>query len=424
MRSPEIQPNPVWNVGRNVGRKLGGHPDKALTALKVRSLKDPGRYADGNGLYLVVDPSGAKRWLLRTVVQGRRRDIGLGGLSVVSLADAREQAATFRKIARAGGDALAERRKARTTAPTFSRAAELVFADQKASWRNEKHAQQWMNTLRQYVFPVIGQRRVDQIDTPDLLKVLSPIWLAKPETARRIRQRIGVVLDWAKAAGHRAGENPISGVTKGLPKQTDRNQHFAAMPYADVPAFMKRLRSAENRGIGSLAFEFLILTACRTGEVLGATWSEFDLEQAVWVIPADRMKAKREHRVSLPPRCVEILRRVQQLTTDNEFVFGSRTGDGPLSNMVFAQTLKRMEVPFTAHGFRSSFRDWAAECTNVPREVAEMALAHTIGNKVEAAYRRGDLFEKRRELMHDWAAHVGRGSGRASHQGCSSDSNG
>lgn len=386
---------------------MGRHPEKALTALRARTLNEPGRYADGNGLYLVVDPSGAKRWLLRTVAQGRRRDIGLGGLSLVSLAEAREQAAIYRKIARAGGDALAERRKARTTVPTFSQAAELVYAEHKAGWRNEKHAQQWINTLRQYVFPAIGQRRVDHIDTPDLLKVLGPIWLTKPETARRVRRRIGTVLDWAKAAGHRSGENPVSGVTKGLPKQNAQNQHFAAMPFAEVPTFMQRLRAAENRSIGSLAFEFLILTACRTGEVLGTTWSEFDLEQEVWVVPADRMNAKRAHRLPLTPSCLEILRRVQPLTTGKKFVFVSRTGDCPLSNMVFAQTLKRMRVPFTAHGFRSSFRDWAAECTSFPREVAEMALAHTVGNKVEAAYRRGDFFEKRRELMRAWATYVG-----------------
>jgi integrase len=348
--------------------------------------------------------------MLRTVVQGRRRDIGLGGLSVVSLAEAREQAAGYRKVARAGGDALAERRKARTSIPTFAEAAERVHDEHKASWRNPKHAQQWINTLRQYAYPIIGSRRVDHIDTPELLKVLAPIWLTKAETARRVRQRIGTVLDWSKAAGHRTGENPIDGVTKGLPKQSDRQGHHAALPYVGVPDFMKRLRDVGSRSVGSLAFEFLILTACRTSEALGAEWSEIDLHRAVWTIPGQRMKAKREHRVPLTPRCIEILQTVELLTGGSSFVFAGRSGDRPLSNMVFAQTLKRMEVQVTAHGFRSSFRDWAAEVTSFPREVAEMALAHTIGNKVEAAYRRGDLFAKRRELMQAWSDYVGAGA--------------
>src|SRR4051794_159246 len=204
-----------------MGLKAGRHPEKALTAVRIRSLQEPGRYADGNGLYLVVEPSGAKRWVLRTVVRGKRRDMGLGGLSLVSLAEAREKALAYRKLARDGGDPFADRRKARAVIPTFAEAAERVHAEHQASWRNPKHAQQWINTLRQYASPTIGDRRVDQIDTPDILKVLSPIWLTKPETARRVRQRLGTVLDWAKAAGFRAGDNPVSGVGKGLPKQGD-----------------------------------------------------------------------------------------------------------------------------------------------------------------------------------------------------------
>jgi hypothetical protein len=226
-------------------KPAGRHPDKALSAIKVRATSEPGRYADGNGLYLVVDPSGAKRWLLRLMAQGRRRDIGLGGVNLVSLADAREQAQQYRKIAREGGDPLAERRKAKNIAPTFAEAVERVHAEHASSWRNIKHRKQWLTTLRRYVNPTIGNRRIDQIDTPDLLKVLAPIWLTKPETARKLRQRIGTVFDWAKAAGHRTGENPILGVAKGLPKQAVRDQHHAALPYIDVPAFMKRLREAD-----------------------------------------------------------------------------------------------------------------------------------------------------------------------------------
>ncbi len=387
----------------------GKHPEKALTAVKVRALTKPGRYADGNGLYLVVEPSGAKRWMLRTVVQGKRRDIGLGGLSLVTLAEAREKALAYRKVARDGGDPLAEKKAAKVaTAPTFAEAAEQVHAAHAASWRNPKHAAQWISTIRTYVIPVIGDRRVNEIDTPDVLRVLSPIWLTKAETARRVRQRIGTVLDWAKAAGFRDGENPVAGVAKGLPKQGEKDTHHAAMPYADVPAFIAKLRSSTEQGeIARLAFEFLILTAARTGEVLGAEWSEVDDAEGLWTIPAKRMKAGREHRVPLPPRAIEILARAKVLGSGSAYLFPGQSGTKPLSNMVFLMSLRRMKLEITAHGFRSAFRDWAAEQTNFPNEVAEGALAHTVKNKVEAAYRRGDLLAKRREMMEAWAAFLG-----------------
>lgn len=387
-------------------KPTGAHPEKALSAATVRGAAKPGRYADGNGLYLVVDPSGAKRWVLRVVAQGRRRDIGLGGVKVVSLADARELAAGYRRIARDGGDPLAARRRAQATVPTFEAAATAVHSEQAAGWRNAKHAAQWLSTLREYAFPVIGQRRVDQIDTPDLLKVLSPVWLTKPETARRVKQRLSTVFDWAKAAGHRSGENPVDGVAKGLPKQYDRAAHMTALPYADVPAFVARLHGGDGGELVRLAFELLIVTVTRTGEVLGARWPEINLDAAVWTIPAERMKAAREHRVPLAPRCVEILRRIGELAPASELVFPGRSDGKPLSNMVFLMTLRRMEVECTAHGFRSSFRDWASERTNFANEVCEAVLAHTVKSKVEAAYRRGDLFEKRRQLMASWADFV------------------
>ncbi|WP_247654317.1 MULTISPECIES: tyrosine-type recombinase/integrase [Microvirga] len=380
----------------------GKHPDKALTAMQVRNLNKPGRYADGNGLYLVVDPSGAKRWLLRVVVHGKRRDIGLGGTSLVSLSEAREKALSYRKLARDGGDPLAEKRKEKREIPTFTIAAEQVHAEHKASWKNKKHVDQWINTLKEYVFPHLGETRVDQVHTPDVLKALSPIWLTKPETARRVRQRIKAVLDWAKAAGFRSGENPVEGVERGLPKQNGRDSHHEAMPYGQVPAFITNLQASDAGEITRLALEFLILTASRTSEVLQARWDEFDLDQALWTVPADRMKAGRVHRVPLSDRCVEILRRAKVLGTDSSYVFPGRSPEKPLSNMVFLMMLRRMKLNVTAHGFRSSFRDWAAEATHFPREVAEMALAHTIENKVEAAYRRGDLMEKRREMMAAW----------------------
>ena len=380
------------------------HPEKALTAVQVRRLSAAGRYADGNGLYLVVDPSGARRWVLRTVVHGRRRDIGLGGLKVVSLADGRELAARYRRIARDGGDPLQERQKSRKIAPSFEEAARRVYDAQKSTWRNAKHAAQWINTLETYAFPLIGAAGVDQIQTPDLLRVLSPIWLKKPETARRVRQRMSVVFDWAKSAGHRTGDNPANGVDQGLPKQSERRSHMAALPYADVPGFMEDLRASDASETVRLAFEFLILTASRTNEVINARWEEVDLERAVWTIPAARMKARREHRVPLSDACVALLQRIKTVSPDTKHIFPSRGTDTSLSNMAFLMTLRRMKLDVTAHGFRSSFRDWASERTNFPNEVCELALAHTVKNKVEAAYRRGDQLEKRRELMATWAA--------------------
>ncbi|MEM7731132.1 MAG: integrase arm-type DNA-binding domain-containing protein, partial [Pseudomonadota bacterium] len=349
-------------------KALGRHPEKKLTAVAVNAAKLPGRYADGNGLYLVVSPSGAKTWLLRCVVQGRRRDIGLGSVRLVTLAEARDEATMLRKAARAGDDPLAARQRARRGVPTFAEAAERVHGEHKASWRNPKHAQQWINTLTTYAFPIIGHRRVDHIQTQDVLKVLTPIWLAKPETARRVRQRIGTVLDWARAAGFREGENPVASVTSGLPKQTQPKGHHSALPYAEVPSFMSDLRACGAGEEVRLAFEFLILTAARTGEVLGATWGEVDLDAKVWTVPASRMKAKREHRVPLSPRAMAILARAKELAgySNDEmpdagaFVFPGTKRERPLSNMALTMVLRRMRsadrgtgrAGVTAHGFR------------------------------------------------------------------------
>lgn len=379
------------------------HPQKALSVVGIKALNEPGRYADGNGLYLVVDRSGSKRWVLRTVVQGRRRDIGLGGLRIVSLSDARQQAAALRQSARSGADPLTARRQAKLKMPSFSEAAKAVHTDRAGSWKNEKHAAQWLSTLERYVFPALGSRRVDLIETPDVLRVLSEIWLKRPETARRIRQRIGTVFDWAKAAGLRTGENPVDGVSKGLPRQPDRDGHFAAMPYADVPKFVAQLHLASTGEGAKLALEFLILTASRTNEVLGAEWREIDFEKSIWTIAKGRMKAGREHKVPLSKRAVAILKRAKELAGGSFLVFPGRSAELPMSNMVFLMIVRRMGLAITVHGFRSAFRDWASERTNFSREVCEMALAHTIKNKAEAAYRRGDLLDKRRDLMETWA---------------------
>jgi integrase len=326
------------------------HPDKALNVLAIRAIEKPGRYADGNGLYLKVDPSGAKRWELRTVVRGKRCDIGLGGLRAVTLAEAREQARKYRAMARNDEDPLAEKRRTRKVVPTFRVAAETVHKEHAKAWKNAKHGDQWISTLKAYAYPAFGDRRVDQIDTPEILKALSPIWLTRQETARRVRQRIGTVLDWAKAAGFRAGSNPVEEISKALPRQSDRKEHHAALPYAEVPAFVQNLQGDDAGTIANLAFEFLILTAARTGEVLEAKWSEIDFEQAAWTIPAGRMKAGREHRVPLAPRSVELLKQAKLLAAGSDFVFPGRSGKKPMSNMVLLMTMRRLKSDATVHG--------------------------------------------------------------------------
>jgi integrase len=380
----------------------GKQKQNRLSAVRVRSLTKAGRYLDGNGLYLNVQPSGAKRWFLRVVVMGRRRDFGLGGLSVVSLAEAREEATKLRKIVQQNGDPLAEREKEKSIVLTFKEAAREVHKIHSATWKNDKHKKQWITTLENYVFPTFGSLHVDNIGTPEILSVLNPIWLTKPETARRVRQRIHTILEWAKAAGFRSGDNPVDGILKILPKQPVSQAHHTALPYKEVPIFIKSLRSINAEGIAPLAFEFLILTATRTSEVLNATWDEINLEDKTWTIPDSRMKNKREHRIPLQPRLIEILEEARKLSESSLYIFPNPHTGKPLSTMVFLMLLRRMKQDITAHGFRSSFRDWASERTNIPRDVCEAALAHSLKDKTEAAYKRTDLFEKRRELMNLW----------------------
>ncbi len=383
-------------------KQTGKHPDKALSYVRVNSLKEPGRYADGGGLYLFVDRTGAKRWILRTVINGRRSDLGLGGLRDVPLAEARVKAAELRKIAKAGGDPMTERR-ARASIPTFAEAALTVHQQNQTAWKNSKHKAQWITTLQRYAFPALGHLRVDQIETPQVLTVLSPFWQAKPETARRVKQRIETVMDWAKAAGYRSGENPVAGVIRGLPRQPTQKKHHAALKFTDTPRFVRDLRACNASPQSKLAFEFLILTAPRTSEVLGMQWDE--IAGQTWTVPANRTKAKREFRIPLGPRCMEILRLAKIQFPNSSYVFPSPRNDHkPLTNMVFLMLLRRMGLKneVTAHGFRSVLMDWAHETTSFPRVVVDMALNHSIKDKTEAAYRRGDLFEKRRELMVEW----------------------
>ena len=377
-----------------------------LTSISVKTAP-PGTHADSATpcLYLVVGPDRRSRsWIVRLVVHGKRRELGLGSAGTVTLAEARERARAARKLAREGVDPLAARQSFKPV-PTFLEAAKAVHEAHSPSWRNEKHATQWLATLKSYAFPKIGDKRVADITEADVLGVLGPIWLTKPETARRVRQRIGAVLDWAKASGWRSGENPVQGLRRVLPRQPTQDAHHAALPYAEVFSFVHALREGTATPAVKLALEFLILTAARVGEVIGATWAE--VGGALWTVPAERMKANREHVVPLSDRAREILAEARQLG-DGEYVFPSPAAKGPLSDMALLMAVRRIRPGYTAHGFRSSFRDWAAECTQYPREVCEAALAHTVESKVEAAYRRTTLLDKRRELMAAWARYVER----------------
>jgi integrase len=386
-----------------------------LTATKVQALKEPGRYADGDGLYFwirehVSPKTGARSitrgWVLRVQKQSRRRDISLGSYPVVSLQRAREKALEIHQQLERGLDPVAERK--REAVMTFRAAAQQVYAEHQKGWRNGKHKAQWLSSLEP-VFAAIGDKTLDTIETGHIRDLLAPMWLEKPETARRTLQRIAVVCDWGFSKGWRPAELPRRSIVRGLPKQPKRDGHFAAMPFDQVPAFVERLR--EREGISRLALEAVILTACRSGEIRGATWDEVDLEAALWTIPGERMKAGKEHVVPLSPAAVDVFRRAlpyrrRQVKGRPDLCFPGMLKGQPLSDMALTQLLRNMDVSATAHGFRSSFRDWVAERTNFPGEVAEMALAHAIGSKVEAAYRRGNLLEKRRQMMDAWARFV------------------
>ena len=337
------------------GKAKGGHPQNRLTAATVRRI-GPGRHADGNGLYLEVKDSGARRWFLRTVVNGHRRDVGLGGCSLVSLAEARDLARELRKVARAGGDPVAERDKGKRQSLTFEEAARKVHEEQIApSSKGGKHLADWISSLERLVFPLIGKVPVHAVTQADVLRVLAPIWTETPETARRVRQRMRTVLDWARTAGLREGINPVDGIEKGLPKQRDRAQHFKALPWRDLPDLMKRIEDVE--GMGALALRFAILTAARSGEVRGATWAEIDLKGQVWTIPAERMKAQREHRVPLSAAARAVLEKVlDRAAAADDLVFPSQKAGRPLSDMTLSAVLRRLEVPVTVHGMRSTFR--------------------------------------------------------------------
>lgn len=404
-----------------------------LNAAKVKALLakgEPWRHADGAGLYLVVTRPGRGWWMLRYTLAGRTREMGLGpadatGKEGHALADARDRAAAARARIREGVDPLAERealavaeKAAEAARKPFREAARGFLSDKSAEWSNPKHRDQWRATLERYAFPHIGDMPVAEIGMEDVRRALAPIWTAKPETATRLRGRIEAVLDFAAVHGWRQGPNPArwAGNLKlaGLPARAKIApvQHHPALPWQDAPAFLRDLRALT--ATSARALEFLILTAARTGEVLEARWSEIDIPGAVWTVPAGRMKARKEHRVPLSDSALAVLEEMSELRDPDDpegkgYVFPGGLGRGPLSNMAMLALLKRMKrADITPHGFRSTFRDWAGEATAHPGDVVEMALAHVVANKVEAAYRRGDMFEKRRRLMQDWADYLQR----------------
>ena len=385
------------------------HLSGKLTKKLVENL-GTGRHGDGGGLYLVVDPSGARRWIVRVTVKGQRNkkgaplrtDFGLGGADVVTLNQARERALEYRRMARQG---LNPRYNAKRDIPTFAEFAQQVHIERLPTWKNAKHGQQWINTLRDYAFPKIGRMPVDSIDQPEVLMCLSPIWIEKHETAKRVAQRLKVVLDVAKSKGFRSGENPVTAIKDAgvLPKVKAKVKHHKAMAWQDVPAFYADLQT--RSAMAAKALMFTCLTGSRTGEVLGAKWDEMDFDAGLWTVPAERMKTDTPHRVPLTPAMLAIIEPLKAM--QSEYVFEGQKRHRPLSNMAMLMLLRRMGIEgVTVHGFRSTFRDWASEVANAPREVAEMSLAHKVGSDVERAYARSDLLERRRALMERWAAFV------------------
>ena len=393
------------------GRKQGRHPEQALSAAFVRTITKPGRYCDGHGLYLLVTNTEGRCWVQRLTIRGCRRELGLGGFPLVSLAEAREQAFANRKLARRGGDPLAEKRKHRGI-PTVEEAAAQVIQMHRPSWKDGgKSAAQWESSLRTYAFPHLGKRRVSDVTTADVMTVLTPIWHDRHETARRVRQRIGAVMKWAVAQGYRSDNPAGEAIGAALPKRTEGQQHQRALPHAEVGAAIARVRASGASVAVQLCFEFLVLSACRSGEVRLARWDEIDLEAREWTIPGARMKAQRAHRVPLPERAVAVLREAEALRDGSGLLFPGQRSGKPLSDVTLSKLLRELGIAAVPHGFRSSFRDWAAECTNAPRGVMEAALAHVVGG-VEGAYARSDLFDRRRALMETWARYLRAEPGR------------
>ena len=390
---------------------VGATKKKRLTAAFVRSVDQPGVYGDEHGLRLRVYQSRkrksiSRQWIWRGTVNGVRRDAGLGGFPYVTLAEARQTAFEYRKIARAGGDPLALKRQ--PDVPTFAEAVETVIGIHREGWKDAgKSEKQWRASLRNYAMRRLGRKRVDEINTADVMAVLIPHWHTKNETMRRVRQRIGAVMKWAVAQGYRDDNPAGDAITAALPKNSSMRRHQRALPFGEVGDALNKVKWSGAYRPTVLAFELLVLTACRSGEVRLATWDEIDFDTATWTVPANRMKSKRDHRVPLSGRALEILQEAHDFTDISGLVFPSPRG-GSVSENTLSKLLRELQIDAVPHGFRSSFRDWAAECSDAPREVCELALAHVNSDRVEAAYRRTDLFERRRVLMEQWSSFVGR----------------
>ena len=395
----------MWGI--SWGKMTKKHPNNELTALKIKKLTIPGRYADGNNLYLEVDKSGARRWTLRVTILGRRRDMGLGGISTVSLEEARELAYQYRKIARSGGDPILERQKNRGLQTTLIYCTKKVHAINLPTWKNEKFAKQWLSSLEHHVFPTIGKLPISQVTSADILRVLTPIWNTKGDTAKKIKQRLRMIIKWARAQGYFQGDDPVELAEQALPKQLKSDDHHKSLEFEKLPEMISNLRKSKISLPTKLALEFTILSACRTSEVLNAKWEEIDLTKLIWSIPSERMKGGKVHQVPLTDRMTVILNDCKKLKTNNDLLFPSEINGEALSNNTMRLALKkRLKIDATVHGMRSSFKDWASETTNFANEVSEMALAHTISNKTELAYRRRTLIEKRRHLMQKWSDYL------------------
>lgn len=373
-----------------------------LTVAKAKSLSKPGMYRADPTLYLRIAPSGTKHWIQRLTIDGRRHDLGLGGFPLVSLVEARELAFENRRKVRGGGNPLAEKRRAKV--PTFRQATAVTCEALRPRWGNGRHGADWTSSMERYAFPILGDLRVSRIRREDVLRVLTPMWARKPETARRVRQRIRSVLRWAHAHGY-VEENMAGEALEGaLPSLTARQTHFRALPYPEVPKALETVNASQSSVAARLCFRFLVLTAARSGEARQATWAEIDLDAGEWRIPGERMKGGREHRVPLSEAAGSVLARALPLKDGSGLVFPSPLRAGrPLSDMTLTKILRDQGLAerATVHGFRSAFRDWCAE-TGKPREIAEAALAHTVGG-VEGAYFRSDLFARRRVVMEQWA---------------------
>ncbi len=402
-----------------MNKPIGRHRAQKLTVRQIETLTKAGKYLDGEGLQLQVYNANSKTWIVRCTIKGQkdkrgnplRKEYGLGSYKQVSLAQARDRAREYVRCARDGQDPTTVLRP-NYDIPTFEKVASkymtmrLRLAPGEGGWRSDKTRKQWQSLFERYVYPEIGTRPIDQITAPEIVNFLRPLWNEKRETARRVKQRIGLVFQYARGEGMTTAQNPILDVVASLPKKKIRPKHFTALDYHELPEFMRWLRDVETPAMSRLALEFTILTVARTGEIIGAKWNEIDLKKALWAIPAERMKAGKQHRVPLSNRCLHILKTLKPMTGNSGWVFESQSPGRPLSNMAMLSLLKRHDKKFTVHGFRSSFRDWVGEQTGFPHAAIEKCLAHEPASKVESAYARGELLDKRREIMNAWQAYA------------------